>query len=433
MTEILILFFLIFLNALFVMTEMALVSVRKGKLEVLKNKGSIKAATALKLAENPDKFLSTVQLGITLVSILTGLYSGEKFSKELLPTIEKIPFLQPYAQSVSTTIVVVIVTFLSIILGELIPKRIALLRAAEISLLVAAPMNLLSKLAYPIVGLLSFVSTLFFRIFKLKTHSDSAVTEEEIKAMISEGSEFGSIEEGEKVIIERVFHLGDRSITSLMTHRTDIVWFDMHATVEDIRKKDGDFAFSTYPICEESIDNIKGLISIKDLFKADPQAPLHEIAKPALFVPENNKAYQLLEKFKTSKIHTCFIVNEYGTLEGMITLNDILEAIVGDVPDSGQEEYEIVKRDDGSFLVDAQIHFYNFLSYFDRADWMNQEEQDFDTVAGFVLHELEHIPNTGETFEWRDFKIEIIDMDGQRIDKVMVTISEDMQEEMEED
>ena len=433
MTEILILFFLIFLNALFVMTEMALVSVRKGKLEVLKNKGSIKAATALKLAENPDKFLSTVQLGITLVSILTGLYSGEKFSKELLPTIEKILFLQPYAQSVSTTIVVVIVTFLSIILGELIPKRIALLRAAEISLLVAAPMNLLSKLAYPIVGLLSFVSTLFFRIFKLKTHSDSAVTEEEIKAMISEGSEFGSIEEGEKVIIERVFHLGDRSITSLMTHRTDIVWFDMHATVEDIRKKDGDFAFSTYPICEESIDNIKGLISIKDLFKADPQAPLHEIAKPALFVPENNKAYQLLEKFKTSKIHTCFIVNEYGTLEGMITLNDILEAIVGDVPDSGQEEYEIVRRDDGSFLVDAQIHFYNFLSYFDRADWMNQEEQDFDTVAGFVLHELEHIPNTGETFEWRDFKIEIIDMDGQRIDKVMVTISEDMQEEMEED
>ncbi len=433
MTEILILFFLIFLNALFVMTEMALVSVRKGKLEALKNKGSIKAATALKLAENPDKFLSTVQLGITLVSILTGLYSGEKFSKDLQPAIEKIPFLQPYAQSVSITIVVVIVTFLSIILGELIPKRIALLRAAQISLLVAAPMNLLSKIAYPIVGLLSFVSALFFRLFKLKTHSDSAVTEEEIKAMISEGSEFGSIEEGEKVIIERVFHLGDRSITSLMTHRTDIVWFDMNDTVEDIRNKEEDFAFSTYPICEESIDNIKGLISIKDLFKANPQAPLHEIAKPALFVPENNKAYQLLEKFKSTKIHTCFIVNEYGTLEGMITLNDILEAIVGDVPDSGQEEYEIVKRDDGSYLVDAQIHFYNFLSYFDRADWMNQEEQDFDTVAGFVLHELEHIPNTGETFEWREFKIEIIDMDGQRIDKVMVTISEDMKEELQED
>ncbi len=432
MFEVFILFLLIFINALFVMTEMALVSVRRAKLEALKNKGSFKAATALKLSENPDKFLSTVQLGITLVSILTGLYSGEKFSKDLQPAIEKITFLQPYAQTVSTTIVVVIVTFLSIILGELIPKRIALIRATKISLLVAAPMNFLSKIAYPVVGLLSFISNSFFRLFKIKTLSDSAVTEEEIKAMISEGSEHGSIEEGEKVIIERVFHLGDRSITSLMTHRTDIVWFDMNDTVDDIRKKEEDFAFSTYPVCEATVDDIKGLISIKDLFKANPDTPLHKLAKPALFVPENNKAYQLLEKFKSTKIHTCFIVNEYGTLEGMITLNDILEAIVGDVPQSGQEEYEIVKREDGSYLVDAQIHFYNFLSYFERADWLNQDDQNFDTVAGFVLQELEHIPNTGERFEWRDFKFEIIDMDGQRIDKVLVTISPEMKEEMEE-
>jgi putative hemolysin len=432
MIEVFILLFLIFLNALFVMTEMALVSVRKGKLEALKNKGSVKAATALKLAENPDKFLSTVQVGITLISILTGLYSGEKFSMNLQPSIEKITFLQPYAEGVSTSIVVIIVTFLSIIFGELIPKRIALLRAQQIALFVAVPTNFLSKLAYPIVGLLAFISNLIFRVLKIKTHSDSAVTEEEIKAMISEGSEHGSIEEGEKVIIERVFHLGDRSITSLMTHRTDIVWFDIKETVEEIRNKQEELTFSTYPVCDGTVDDIKGLISIKDLFKANPHTPLQALAKPALFVPENNKAYQLLEKFKSTKIHTCFIVNEYGTMEGMITLNDILEAIVGDVPHSGQEEYEIVKRDDGSFLVDAQIHFYNFLSYFERADWMNQDDQDFDTVAGFVLHELEHIPNTGETFEWRDFKFEIIDMDGQRIDKIMVTISEELKEEMEE-
>ncbi len=430
--EVLILLFLIFLNALFVMTEMALVSVRKGRLEAMKNKGSIKAATALKLAENPDKFLSTVQVGITLISILTGLYSGEKFSRNLQPAIEKISFLQPYAQTVSTSIVVIIVTFLSIIFGELIPKRIALLRSQQIALFVAVPTNFLSKIAYPVVGLLAFISNLIFRILKIKTHSDSAVTEEEIKAMISEGSEHGSIEEGEKVIIERVFHLGDRSITSLMTHRTDIVWFDIKETVEEIRNKQEELNFSTYPVCDGTVDDIKGLISIKDLFKADPKTSLQSLAKPALFVPENNKAYQLLEKFKSTKIHTCFIVNEYGTMEGMITLNDILEAIVGDVPQSGQEEYEIVKRDDGSFLVDAQIHFYNFLSYFERADWMNQDDQDFDTVAGFVLHELEHIPNTGETFEWRDFKFEIIDMDGQRIDKIMVTISEELKEEMEE-
>ena len=431
MFEIFIVLLLILINAVFVMTEMALVSVRKGKLEALKNKGSYKAAIALKLAENPDKFLSTVQLGITLVSILTGLYSGEKFGKYLQPAFERIEVLYPYAKAISTGVVVVIVTFLSIIVGELIPKRIALLRATRISLLVAGPMNFLSKIAYPIVGLLSFISNAFFKIFKITLLSDSAVTEEEIKAMITEGSEHGSIEEGEKVIIERVFHLGDRSITSLMTHRTDIVWFNMNDTVEDIRNKEEDFAFSSYPVCENTVDDIKGLISIKDLFKANPNTTLKQLAKPALFVPENNKAYQLLEKFKSTKIHTCFIVNEYGTLEGMITLNDILEAIVGDVPQSGQEEYEIVKRDDGSYLVDAQIHFYNFLSYFQRADWMNQDEQDFDTVAGFVLHELEHIPKTGETFEWRDFKIEIIDMDGQRIDKVMVTISAELKDEME--
>lgn len=432
MTEIFILVFLIVLNALFVMAEMALVSVRKGRLETLKNKGSRKAAIALKLAENPDKFLSTVQIFITLISILTGLYSGEKFSKDLQPFFEQFESLKPYAASISTTLIVVLVTFLSIIFGELIPKRIALTKAASIALAVAEPMNFLSKLAYPVVGLLSFISNGFFKLFKIGNVGDSAVTEEEIKALVLEGSETGEIEEDERDIIERVFHLGDRSITSLMTHRTDIVWFDVNQTVDDVRKHEN-LAFSTYPVCEETVDNIKGLISIKDLFKASSGTPLSELAKPALFVPENNKAYQLLEKFKSTKIHTSFIVNEYGTLEGMITLNDILEAIVGEVPQSGQDEYEIIKREDGTYLVEAQLQFYDFLSYFNRADWQDVDEQDFDTVAGFVLHELEHIPTTGENFEWRDFKFEVIDMDGQRIDKILVTVPADVKEELEEE
>jgi putative hemolysin len=406
------------------MTEMALVSVRKGRLEALKNKGDVKAAIALKLAENPEKFLSTAQIGITLISILTGLYSGEKFSKDLEPAIAKIDFLAPYAQTASTTIVVVLVTFLSIILGELIPKRIALLRAEKIARFVAAPMNFLSKIAYPFVALLSFISNLVFKIFNIKPHSDSAVTEEEIKAMISEGSEHGEIEEDEKEIIERVFHLGDRSITSLMTHRTDIVWVDMHETVQDVINKFDEIVFSTFPVCDGTVDNIKGLVYVKDLLKAPPDTVLEKLVKPALFVPENNKAYQLLEKFKGTKIHTSFIVNEYGTLEGMITLNDILEAIVGDVSQTGQEEYEIVERADGSFLVDAQIHFYDFLSHFQKGDWLKEEEQDFDTLAGFALHQLEHIPVAGESFEWRDFHFEIVDMDGQRIDKILVKVSE---------
>jgi putative hemolysin len=433
MTEVFILMGLILLNALFVMSEIALVSARKSRLESQANKGDEKSKVALELAENPEKFLSTAQIGITLISILTGVYSGEKFGKALIPFFEKFTITHDYADTIATSIVVIIVTFLSIIFGELIPKKFGLLRSEKIARMVAGPMNLLSRIVYPFVWLLSNLTNLIFKIFNVKKATDSAVTEEEIKAMISEGSEHGSIEEGEKEIIERVFHLGDRSITSLMTHRTDIVWLDMKDTVADVKNKLDDIVFSTFPVCEETVDDIKGLVYVKDLLKADPGTSLDKLLKPALFVPENNKAYQLLEKIKASRIHTCFIVNEYGTLEGMITLNDILEAIVGDVPQTGQEEYEIIEREDGSFLVDAQIHFYDFLSYFSRADWMNEGEQEFDTLAGFALHELEHIPHTGETFEWRDFHFEIIDMDGQRIDKIMVKISQELKEQMDEE
>jgi putative hemolysin len=430
--EILILLILIFVNALFVMSEIALVSVRKGRLEAMSNKGDEKAKAALDLAENPEKFLSTAQIGITLISILTGVYSGEKFSKDLKPIVEQIEVLIPYAETVSTVIIVILVTFLSIVFGELIPKRIGMLRAEKIAKAVAFPMNILSKIAYPIVWLLNGITNLIFKLFNIKVSSDSAVTEEEIKAMISEGSEHGTIEEEEKDIIERVFHLGDRSITSLMTHRTDIQWLDVSSTVEDVKNKFDDIIFSSYPVCEEIVDNIKGIINVKDLVKANATTLLKDLAKPAMFVPENNTAYQLLEKFKATKIHSCFIVNEYGTLEGMITLNDILEAIVGDVPQSGQEEYEIITRQDGTYLVDAQIQFYNFLSHFEKTEWMNEDEYDFDTLAGFVLHELEHIPKTGETFDWRGFQFEIIDMDGQRIDKLLVKISEEIKDNMEE-
>lgn len=430
--EILILLILIFVNALFVMSEIALVSVRKGRLEAMSNKGDEKAKAALDLAENPEKFLSTAQIGITLISILTGVYSGEKFSKDLKPIVEQIEVLIPYAETVSTVIIVILVTFLSIVFGELIPKRIGMLRAEKIAKAVAFPMNILSKIAYPIVWLLNGITNLIFKLFNIKVSSDSAVTEEEIKAMISEGSEHGTIEEEEKDIIERVFHLGDRSITSLMTHRTDIQWLDVSSTVEDVKNKFDDIIFSSYPVCEEIVDNIKGIINVKDLVKANPTTLLKDLAKPAMFVPENNTAYQLLEKFKATKIHSCFIVNEYGTLEGMITLNDILEAIVGDVPQSGQEEYEIITRQDGTYLVDAQIQFYNFLSHFEKTEWVNEDEYDFDTLAGFVLHELEHIPKTGETFDWRGFQFEIIDMDGQRIDKLLVKISEEIKDNMGE-
>lgn len=431
--EIFILLLLIFVNALFVMSEIALVSARKGRLESMANKGDEKAKVALKLAENPEKFLSTAQIGITLISILTGVYSGEKFGHNLQPYLERFDLLRPYADTIATSIVVIIVTFLSIIFGELIPKKFGLIRAEKISRLVAGPMNLLSAIVHPFVWMLSGITNIIFKLFNIKKASDSSVTEEEIKAMITEGSEHGTIEEDEKDIIERVFHLSDRSITSLMTHRTDIVWVDIKDTVEEVTKKFEDIVFSTFPACDGSVDNIKGLVYVKDMLKVPRYTSVEKLIKPALFVPENNKAYQLLEKFKGTKIHSCFIVNEYGTLEGMITLNDILEAIIGEVPQTGQEEYEITKRPDGSYLVDGQIHFYDFLAYFEKADWMNEGEQEFDTLAGFALHQLEHIPTTGETFEWKDFQFEIIDMDGQRIDKILVKISDELKDGMMEE
>lgn len=431
--EIFIVLLLIFVNALFVVSEIALISARKSRLESLANKGDEKAKTALHLLENPERFLSTVQIGITLIAILTGVYSGEKFSDDLTPLIIQMGFSEAYAKTIATTIVVIIITFLSIIFGELIPKKLALIRAEKIARSVAGPMHLISTIVYPFVWMLSGITNIIFKVLNIKKATDNAVTEEEIKAMITEGSESGSIEEDEKEIIERVFHLGDRNITSLMTHRTEIVWLDEKLTVQQVKEKLSDIVYSTYPVCEGLVDEIKGIVYVKDLLKASSDTPLTQLVKPAIFVPENNTAYQLLEKIKSSRIHACFIVNEYGTLEGMITLNDIMEAIVGDVPQAGQEEYEIIKRQDGTYLADALIQFYDFLSYFDRAEWMNEGEHEFDTLAGFTLHELKHIPTTGETFSWRDFQFEIIDMDGQRIDKILIKISSELKDELEED
>jgi putative hemolysin len=292
-------------------------------------------------------------------------------------------------------------------------------------------MYFFAKMTHPLVWLLNKISNGFFFIFNIKKSTDDAVTEEEIKTMISEGTEAGTIEEEEREIIERVFHLGDRNITSLMTHRSDIIWFDLEDNEEKIKEKIVSEPHSVYPICDGEIDNIKGIVSIKDLYVTDDRIKFKDVMKPAMFVPENNSAYQLLEKFKQTKQHSCFIVDEYGTMQGLITLNDILEAIVGDIPQPDVTDYEVTEREDGSFLVDAQIPFYDFLSRFDKEQWMNEGEHEFDTLAGFILHELERIPHAGEKFGWKGFKFEIIDMDGHRIDKVLVDISKELRQEMD--
>ncbi len=431
MIEILIILGLILLNGIFSMAEMALVSSRKTRLETQAAKDDKRAKEALKLIDKPDAFFSTVQIGITLIGILTGIFSGEALKSDLMAYLNRFEWIRPYANGAATAIIVIILTYFTLILGELVPKRIGISRPESIAKLVAVPMRVLSKIAYPFVWLLSKSTYYTIKLLKIRG-KDNQVTEEEIKAIISEGTEQGTIEEAEQEIIERVFHLGDRNITSLMTHRNDIVWFSLHKDEEKIKEKIIAEPHSVYPVCDRDIDDIKGVVSVKDLYLRENSTPLSEIMQPTLFVPENNSAYQVLERFKETKIHCCFVVDEYGSLLGMITLNDILEAIVGDIPQPDEEDYEIIKREDGTYFIDGQIPFYDFLRTFEKTEWMNEGEHDFDTLAGFILHQLERIPYTGDKLDWRGFTFEIADMDGHRIDKVLVTISETIKKEMEE-
>jgi putative hemolysin len=431
MTEIFIILGLMVLNGLFSMAEVALLSSRKTRLEIQANKGDTQAQKALDLANHPDTFLSTVQMGVTLIGILTGIYSGENLTGPLINFVNKFPALQPYAKPIATTITVIFVTYLSLVIGELVPKRLGLSKPEIIAKAVARPMRWITMLTYPFILLLTKSTQLIATIFGIRKN-ETAVTEEEIKAMISEGTEHGDIEETEQEIIERVFHLGDRNITSLMTHRSEIVWMDITAKVADVKEKMKEVIHNTYPLCDGVIDNIKGVVTIKDILLANDNTPLSEIMLPGLFVPENNTVYQVLEKFKSSQTHSCFIVDEYGSVEGMMTLNDILEAIVGDMAPSYEDDYLIAEREDGTYLTDGQIPFYDFLTRFDKTQYVNEGEQNFNTLAGFILHQLQTIPNEGDKLTWKGFNFEIMDMDGNRIDKVLITVSEEIKEEMEE-
>jgi putative hemolysin len=432
MNELLILFFLILLNGFFSMAEIALVSARKARLEGQASKGDSRAGQALKLAIKPESFLSTVQIGITTIGIFTGVYSGDKIVDDVAGYFEGSGMMSTYSKEIATALVVILVTFFSLVFGELVPKRIGLANPEGIAKSVAAPMRVISLFAHPFVWLLSHFSGFILKIMRLKS-DEGQVTEEEIKAIINEGTEHGAIEATEQEIIQRVFHLGDRNVTSLMTHRSDVVWFDVNDNESNIREKIESEPHSIYPVCDKSIDNIKGIVSIKDMYITPDDVSFKQVMKTPLFVPENITPYKLLEKFKQTKIHTSFVVDEYGTLLGLVTLNDIMGAIVGELPQDDSEEFEIVEREDGSFLVDAQIPFYDFLTRFEKADWMNEGEQEFDTLAGFILHTLERIPSTGDRLDWKGFSLEIIDMDGHRIDKILVKVSDEIRNEMDEE
>ncbi len=417
--ELLIILGLILLNGVFSMTEMAMVSARKTKLEIQAERGSSKARSVLKILSSPDKFLSTIQIGITLIGILTGIFSGESMKGDLTAFFQQFETLRPFATTLSTTVIVVVVTYFTLVLGELVPKRIGLTQPERIAKIMVPAMHTLSKIAFPFIWLLSISTKFLVGLLHIKKQ-DTMVTEEEIKAIIEDSVEQGGIDAGEQDMIERIFHLDDRNITSLMTHRNDIRWLDASMDTSTIGKYVRKHPYSVYPVCDGGVDNIKGFVRSRDLLAIADGKPLKDLSRKALFVPENNSAYKVMERFKQTGIHICFVVDEYGALQGLVTLNDIFQAIVGDMPEVGvEEEKEIILRNDGSYWVDAQMSFYDFLDYFDD-DSFDKAAGRFDTLAGFILKQLEHIPKAGEQFEWNDFTFEIADMDGQRIDKVLV-------------
>jgi putative hemolysin len=402
------------------MSEIALVSARKARLETLARKGKKSAQKALDLSKEPDKFLSAIQIGITLIGILNGLYSGEAFAGDLAKVLSLIPVIQPYSLTVSHIIIVVVITYLTLVLGELVPKRVGMGFAEQVATFVAKPMDFLSKLTAPFVWLVSKNSKAVFTLLGLNNRSDSnKVTEEEIRAIVHEGFKVGEVQEVEQDIVERVFHLGDRTVSSIMTHRSDLIWIDASDSVAKIRQKVNDDTYNTYPVVLDKIDNIQGIVYLKDLFKNIDNTDFNilKIIRPAKFIQENMSVYKALEQFRAERVKFGIVTDEFGSVQGLVTLKDIVDALIGELHEEGEEQ-EIVERKDGSLLIDGQYSFYSFLEYFDMEDLY--EEHDYNTLSGLILDILERVPKEGDTFSWMNFDLEIVDMDGARIDKVLV-------------
>lgn len=408
------------------MSEVALISARKSRLSSDAKKGSKSAKVALKLANDPDRFLSTVQIGITLIGILTGIYSGNRIAADLTETMISWGVSVTYASALAQGIIVVVVTYLTIIFGELVPKRIGLSVAEKAAKVVARPMRVLASIALPFVWLLSKSAEIIFNLLGIK-ETDNKVTEEEIKSIIEEGTEEGEVQPVEKDIMQRVFLLGDLKVSSIMTHKSDIVWLDMDMTADEVRAVVNENLFEFYPIADGDLDHVKGIVNLKDLVVhlSNPDFKLASLIHEATYFHESMNVYKVLEQMKMQKISRALVCDEFGICTGIITLRDILEGLVGNVDDP-EEEPDIIKRvNKEGWLVDGQCSLYDFLCYFNRSDLF--EASEYHTLGGLLLKELQHIPTSGETLQWNGFTFEVVDMDGARIDKVLVTtpIAED--------
>lgn len=418
--EIVIIGVLILINAWLVLAEMALVSSRKARLEAAAKKGSTKAKTALDLHENPKNFLPTVQIGITLIGILTGVFSGKSLTSYLHEAFIKIPLLEPFAQTLSVSLVVILITFLSIVFGELLPKHIALMYSESIAKSIAIPMSFISKIFYPFSWLLVKSVDFIVYITGLRKSDESKVTEEEIKAIIQEGKEGGEVQEIEQDIVERVFLLGDRRVSTLMTPRSQVIMLQGNQTMKDALPVISDEIHSIYPVYENEKDNVIGVVKLKDIFSniKNDKVLINSLANEANFILENTSAFQALEKFKESHVHYGIIIDEYGQMQGIITLNDLLESMVGYASDFYNDSYNLEEREDGTWLIDGHYPFHDFLHYFELEDV--DPEVNFDTFGGLILNEMGKIPSQGDKMTWDKFEFEIIDMDGTRIDKILI-------------
>jgi putative hemolysin len=414
---------LILLNGVFAGSELALVSARKARLKARAESGHRGARMALKLLENPTQLLSTVQIGITLVGILTGVYSGAVFAEDLARVFERVEWLAPYAYETAFTLVVIVVTYLSLILGELVPKRIALAHAERIAEIAAIPMHWLARAAWPLVWLLQVSTEAVARLLPITSAPQSSITEDELRTMIAEGAKEGVFLRREKELIEGVLQLADASIESLMVQRGEIMWLDANMALELIWREARGSGHSRFPLCDGTLEQMLGVITLADLGEALRLGALNpetHVRQP-LLVPPTVSPLKLLDTFRSANVHLAVVTGEYGEIRGLVTPVDILRAIAGSVGDIAvPERSEAVRRDDGSWLLDGQISIHEVERLLERKDLSAGD--NFHTIAGFVLWHLGRLPVVGETLAWRDLRIEVMDLDGTRIDKLLISV-----------
>jgi putative hemolysin len=422
--EILLILALILANGVFSGSEIAVVSARKVRLEQLASQGNVGAQMALRLANAPNNFLATVQVGITLIGILSGAVGGATLAQRLQPLIARIPQLRPYAEVLSLVIVVSIITYLSLVIGELVPKRIALNNPEQIAMLVSGPMRSLSRLTAPLVHILAVSTDGLLALLGIKASDQPDITEEEIKVLIRQGAEAGMFEEAEQAMVERVFRLGDRPIKAMMTPRTEITWLDTEASLEENLQVVMESSHARFPVGRDSLDNCVGIIRGSSLLAAQLSGELKDlelICQPPLYVGEHVRALHVIEQFKQTGIHIALVIDEYGGIEGLVTLNDLMEAIVGGLPSlEDQDEPMIIQRQDGSWLLDGLLDINDVKDLLRWTSLPQEATGDFHTLGGFVMHYLGYIPRSGEQFVLKGLCFEVVDMDGPRVDKVLV-------------